>query len=205
MVLHIYNPSYSGGRGERITVWSESGQKLRTLSEKQLKQKRAVHMAQETSVPPKTNKQSMYMRCTDQIRVIYVPIPYPRLCDRSLQAPLLWLILLSTITHCGCHPSPTDCSLDSRPYFFQLNISSLKGGRGESLLLWNPKLLLSITWPQPLLPRSDPPHSCVQLALGPLHMPGKRFLLSPPPLLTCVAPGNFMPQLNFSKKPPTIT
>jgi hypothetical protein len=45
MIVHVCNPSYSGGRGRRILVPGQPRQKHETLSEKQTKARKAGVMA----------------------------------------------------------------------------------------------------------------------------------------------------------------
>jgi hypothetical protein len=46
MMIHTYSPSFSGGRGKRIIVWGQPGQKRESLSEKQTKVKGLGDMAE---------------------------------------------------------------------------------------------------------------------------------------------------------------
>jgi hypothetical protein len=46
IVVHVYNPSYSEGRGRSVVVRPVPGKKCKTLSKKVTKQKRGVGMVQ---------------------------------------------------------------------------------------------------------------------------------------------------------------
>jgi hypothetical protein len=51
MVVHVLNPSYSGGRSRRITVPGWPGQKQKTLPKKQTKANIAVGISWQISSP----------------------------------------------------------------------------------------------------------------------------------------------------------